>query len=215
MTFVLDKATFANFAFTAVIEDGDTSKPYRYIPMFSPDVAQQVQRGQSIESVNGARLPLRVLEQLPTNRQRFALAAKLAHRFATSTLRVEERLYIDSWGLKASTTDARYLIDVGKAARIWPHLRFHIQDDVDFWRLAYPAVFEAGAYQIPAYRTGDRELGSLLGLTLGGATRIGFGDKQGVGLTLTADFIYTRFFDTLFIINKFGFLGTATLEASF
>jgi hypothetical protein len=214
-TFVVNRSTFANLTFTGVFEDGDSSKPYRYIPLFSPEVADNVLPGQTVDSVNAARLPLRILEQLPTNRQRFALAGKIGHRFGTNTLRIEERLYIDSWGLKASTTDAKLLIDAGKRARFWPHMRFHIQDDVDFWRLAYPGVGSGSNYQVPALRTGDRELGTLLGADLGLGARFELTEKPGVALVLTADGIYTRFFETLFLINKFGFLGAATVEATF
>src|SRR5262249_14352736 len=135
-TFVIDRATFLAGSFTAVFESGDSSKPYRYIPMFAPDIAPLVQAGQSINSVNQYRLTERILEQLPTNRQRWAIAARIAHRFTSSTIRAEERFYIDSWGVKASTTDARYLHDITKNLRLWPHLRFHGQSGADFWRLA-------------------------------------------------------------------------------
>ena len=122
---VLGKATFLAISGTAVFESGDSSKPYRYIPMFDPSVVDRVPAGFSIESVHATRLPERVLEQLPTSRQRFAVAGRIAHRFASSTIRAEERLYVDSWGLKASTSDATYLIDLNPTIRVWPHVRFH------------------------------------------------------------------------------------------
>ena len=64
--------------------------------------------------MNAARLPERVLEQLPTSRNRFSMSGRLAHRFQSSTLRLDERLYADSWLLLATTTDARYLVDASK-----------------------------------------------------------------------------------------------------
>ena len=42
------------------------------------------------------------------------LAGSVAHRFPSATLRASERLYIDTWGTKATTTDARYLYDIIK-----------------------------------------------------------------------------------------------------
>jgi methylmalonyl-CoA mutase N-terminal domain/subunit len=110
-----------------VFEEGDTSKPYRHVPMFDAKVAPLIRPGEMIDTVNLYRLPERPLEQLPTSRKRFALAAQIAHRFNASTLRVSERLYADTWNLKATTTDLRYLIDVAKDVRVWPHLRFHAQ----------------------------------------------------------------------------------------
>src|SRR5262249_50036137 len=159
--FVLDKATLFAATFTAVLESGDTSKPYRYIPMFSKDVADRVPAGLAIDAVNENRLPIRVLEQLPTSRQRWAIARLLAPRFSSSTIRAEERLYIDNWGLKASTTALQYLIDVHERVRIWPAVRANLQTAASFWQLAYVAKEDkSGAgFTVPALRTGDRELG--------------------------------------------------------
>src|SRR4029077_10637004 len=110
-----------------IIENGDQSKPYRYIPLFSPEEAANVPKGASIDYVNAHRTFERPLEQLPLSRKRYAIAGDLAHRFETSTIRASERLYFDSWGVKASTTDARWFFDIGTRVRVWPHLRFHGQ----------------------------------------------------------------------------------------
>src|SRR5262249_53431942 len=158
---------------------------------------------------------IRPLEQLPLARQRYAVAARLAHRFTSSTFRIEERAYIDSWGLKASTTDAQFLIDLSKEFRVWPHLRANVQDAVDFWQLAYVAKTEAAGLVLPVYRTGDRELGPLFGLTLGAGTRLAFGKDKNWGLTATFDFVYTRFLDHLYILQRLGYFGSTTLEVDF
>jgi hypothetical protein len=214
VTFVLDKATFFASSFTAVIEAGDTSKPYRYIPMFLPDVAKRVPIGLSIDGVNKNRLPIRALEQLPTNRQRWAIAGLLAHRFSASTIRAEERLYVDSWGLKASTTDLQFLVDLNERLRIWPAARFNVQSAASFWQLAYPAApsKKDGTITLPALRTGDRELGPLYGVTLGGGVRYAFGEKKGWALSVNADVVYTRFLDHLFLRDRLGLFGATTLE---
>jgi hypothetical protein len=213
-TFVLDKATFLATSLTAVFESGDSSKPYRYMPMFTPAVTPFVPVGLSVEGVNGARLPERVLDQLPTSRQRWAIAGRIAHRFTSSTIRVEERLYIDNWGLKATTTDARFLYDVTERLRLWPHLRFHAQTGTSFWKLAYSAEYDPAlnALRVPALRTGDRELGPMFSLTGGAGGRFAFGEKKDVGLVLAADVIYTQFLDHLFILQRIGYFGAAALE---
>ena len=215
VTFVLDKASFLGTSVTAVFESGDGSKPYRYVPMFAPDVAALVQPGQSIESVQVARSPERVLEQLPTNRQRWAVAGRFARRFASSTLRFEERLYVDSWGLQASTTDALYYLDITKDIRVWPHLRFHVQSEADFWQLAYTSTFTSKGGTVPVFRTGDRELGPLWTLTGGGGVRMNLGDEGTYALILSGDVAYSRFLDHLFILQRFGYFGQSTLEVDF
>ncbi|MRG96780.1 DUF3570 domain-containing protein [Polyangium spumosum] len=211
-SFVLDKNSVLTTNFSLVVESGDSSKPYRYIPTFAPDIAPRVLPGQSLATVNFYRNPERILEQLPLSRQRFALAARYARRFSASTLRAEERLYADSWGVKATTTDLRYLYDVGKNIRVWPHFRFHAQTGAAFWQLAYVAERTPTGLQVPALRTGDRELGALLGVTGGLGTRIAFGEAKNWGLVASGDVIYTRFLNTLFILQRFGYFGALTLE---
>jgi hypothetical protein len=215
ITFVLDKATFFTPSVTAVFESGDPSKPYRYIPMFDEGIAAQIQNGLAgltPEAVNIFRLGIRPLEQLPFTRQRYALAGRIAHRFTSSTLRLEERLYIDSWGLPASTTDARFIVDASKDLRAWPHLRVHAQGGADFWQIAYVAKPTPTGLVVPFYRTGDRELGPLVALTLGAGGRLQFGKEKNWGLSATFDFVYTRFLDHLYILQRFGYFGATTLE---
>ena len=71
-----------------------------------------------------------------------------------ATIRVEERLYIDNWGLKASTTDVKYLIDLSERIRIWPHLRFAVTPLVAaasmiLLALTLPAIVAAGWWLRP------------------------------------------------------------------
>jgi hypothetical protein len=124
---VIGPATLATLSFSAIIENGDQSKPYRYIPMFSPVEGANVPQGASIDYVNAHRLFERPLEQLPLARRRFALAFQIAHRLESSTFRANQRLYVDNWGAKATTTDARWIFDVADRLRLWPHFRFHAQ----------------------------------------------------------------------------------------
>ncbi len=216
-SFVINKATVFAASFTAVLENGDTSKPYRYIPMFSVADAAKVPAGLTIEGVHKNRLPIEPLEQLPTNRQRWAVAGLIAHRFASSTFRAEERLYIDSWGLKASTTEGQFLIDMNDRMRVWPQARFHAQTAASFWQLAYAARLNPNGtgYTVPALRTGDRELGPLVGVTLGGGIRYALGEKKNWAISFTGDVVYTRFLQHLYLLDRMGYFGATTLEVDF
>lgn len=210
-SFVLDAATILSLLGDVVIENGDTSKPYRYIPLFAPGT--HVPNGASIDEVTRLRVSARPLEQLPTSRDRYAITARIAHRFARSTLRVDERLYTDSWALKASSTDARYLIDLGRRWEIGPHLRFHAQTPVSFWQRAYEL---RPGFDYPALRTGDRELGPLLGVTAGMTVRFGVGphanpDAWRIGLDINGT--ETRYFDDLYITQRLSTLAVLSLEA--
>jgi hypothetical protein len=210
-TFILDKATFIVPTVTGVLMLGDTSKPYRFLPLFEPD--DTIGAGETVRSVNLRRLPLRVDEQVPDERKRLAFALLFAHRFTSATIRLEERLYIDDWGLKASTTDMVLPIDFASWFRLGPHLRFHAQTGVDFWELAYRAERTTSGFKIPQLRTGDRELGPIMAGTGGLITRLGLGDDWG--LTLTGDAIYTRFLDHLYVRGRLGVFAAASLETKF
>ena len=144
-----------------IIENGDQSKPYRYVPMFAPDVAPLVPKGASIDQVNQAAPP----------REAAGAAAALAapargDRRATRAGSTARR----SGSKSACTTTrgassprprtSRWIFDLGRRFAIWPHARFHVQNSVSFWQRAYVSG-PAPGWNLPEYRTGDRELGPL------------------------------------------------------
>ena len=210
LTFVLDPSTVATLLGDVMLENGDTSKPYRYIPLFAPGT--DVPRGAPVDVVNALRVTARPLEQLPLSRQRYAVTARIARRLARATLRAEERLYVDSWLLKATTTDARLLFDVSRRVETGPHGRVHAQTAVSFWQRAY--TFGPG-FDYPALRTGDRELGPLVNLTGGWTLRLGIGSKAtpmswvlGFDLNVTS----TQYLDDLYLTHRVSTVGGITLE---
>jgi hypothetical protein len=210
-TIVASRSTLVSIVTDLMIEYGDPSKPYRYVPMFAPGT--DVPRGASIDLVTQLRLPARVLEQLPTRRDRLALSAGFGHRFRRSTLRMDELLYADTWDLKGSATDARWLFDIGRRVELGPHLRFYGQTSVSFWQRAYTLV--GNAY--PALRTGNRELGPLLNFTGGGSMRAAIGRQKdprawvlGVDVNVTS----TQYLDDIYLTNRFSFVGSLSLEAA-
>lgn len=198
-----------------VVERGDQSKPYRYVPIFSAANAERIGRGEAAETVARLRSQPRPLEQLPLGRERGALTARLALRLPiAASLRLEERLYLDSWGLEASTTDARVIFDVGSRVMLWPHVRFHVQGGVDFWQRAY--VGSAG--DLPAWRTGDRELGPLASTAVGGGVRLALGSegrRDDWLLTVTVDGTNTQFFDAVYVSSRLAGLAVTRLEVAF
>jgi hypothetical protein len=211
---VAGPATLLSFSGGVIIENGDQSKPYRYIPMFSAVEAAAVPAGASIDYVNAHRLFERPLEQLPLARRRFALSFQIAHRLESSTLRASERVYDDNWGLKASTTDARWFFDAGERLRLWPHFRFHAQTPVGFWQRAYVSGSGPG-FSLPEFRTGDRELGPLWGVTGGGGVKVFLGTNAHphvFAIAAEVDAVYTSYLDDLYITGRTGVLGSITLE---
>jgi hypothetical protein len=211
-TIVVDRRTTLSLLLDVLLENGDQASPYRYIPLFTPGAS--VPLGASIDLVNALRVSERPKEVLPSSRERFALTTRLAHRFRRSTLRLEERVYGDSWLLFATTTDARYLFDLGRRVETGPHARLHVQSGVDFWQRAY--TLEPG-FNDPEFRTGDRELGPLVNVTGGWGWRLGLGSSGNPTawvLGFDASFTSTRFLDDLYLTERVSTLLGVSLEAN-
>jgi hypothetical protein len=211
LSVVVDRATVVSFVGDVLIEYGDPSKPYRYVPLFAPGVV--VPSGATIDQVDALRLSERALEQLPLARDRYALTMRWAHRFRRSTLRLDERAYVDTWGLKASTTDARVYFDLGRRAVVGPHLRFYGQTPVDFWQRAYVL---APGFAYPALRTGNRELGPLVDFTGGASFRAFSGNVAARTWSFGLDFnlTETRYLDDIYLATRYSFDGAVSFEVS-
>jgi hypothetical protein len=124
---------------------------------------------------------------------------------------------MDTWGMFASTSDARYLVDLGEHLRVWPHLRIHAQKGTSFYQLAYAAEVDqnGSAVNIPLYRTGDRELSPMLQLTAGGGARIALtSDKAPTryAIVVSGDVMYGHYFRSLFIRSRTAVYGTVGFE---
>ncbi len=211
ITLILDRATTGSALFDMEFVNGDTSSPYRYVALFAPGTS--VPAGASIDAVNALRLSERAIEEVPLSRSRYALTLSLAHRFHASTIRLEERLYDDTWDLLAQTSDARWLVDLGRRVELGPHVRVHDQTGASFWERTY--VLRPG-FNYPAYRTGDRQLGPLVNLTGGGSLRVGVGSaRDPMAWTLGLDFeaTYSRYFDDLYLTDRVATLGALTIAA--
>jgi hypothetical protein len=219
VTLTLNRVAVLSIVDDVVLESGNQSKPYRYIPMFDAAVAPTIGKGASIDEVNAKRLPVRPIENLPGGRGRYAVTARFGYRLARGTLRIDERLYTDTWRLHASTTEVRYYLDLSKRWTLWPRLRFNVQSAAYFWNRAYVAALGPdGRLDVPEFRTGDRELGPLE--TLGGGVGATFGLGRDVepsrySVTVQTDVMNTQFFDALYVTSRTAFLGTIGLQGAF
>jgi len=217
ITFVLSPTTLLVTGITAQLESGENAKLYRYVPFFRPEDVPLVKPGEPIQSVNDARLNVRAREVVPPNRNRLAIGARINHRFSSGTLRLEERVYTDTWGIKASTTDARYMYDLGDHLRVWPHLRYHVQSGASFYQLAYAAE-TTPTLRLPTYRTGDREASPMMTISVGGGARIALTSEKAptqYALILSGEVMYSYYFRSLFIKSRTAVYGTVGFEVEF
>ncbi len=217
-TFVLSPLSLLVLGGGVALEDGDQSKPYRYVPLFAPGVLVPV--GASVEQVNNERMAIKPLEQLPLDRQRFNLSGRFVSRIRNNaTLRVEERLYYDTWAMMATSTDARYLVDVRPRLRVWPHLRVHVQTASSFYRRVYGGTQDVtGVATVPEFRTTDRELSPMFGITGGGGVRYALtepGSKVELAVFTSGDILFNYYLNALYIRTRFAGYGTIGIEADF
>jgi hypothetical protein len=178
-----------------------------------------VRAGSTIDLVNSVRLSARPREFVPPQRNRVAIGGRINHRMGNGTIRAEERLYTDDWGIKASTTDLRYLHDLGEHLRVWPHFRLHAQTGASFYQLAYSARQEEGTpVQIPRYRIADREASPMIAVTAGGGARISLTGEKSTpefAVIVSGDVMYNRYLASLFITGRTAVWGTVAFEAEF
>jgi hypothetical protein len=217
VTFVVNRSTIASLSFDEIMERGYLAKPYRYLPVVASGAAAQVPVGASIDLVKSLN-EYSVAENVPTARNRSALAGRLAYRSGSATFRGDQRFYYDSWELAASTTDLHEYIDLGSRVIVWPHLRAHVQKGVVFWRRITEQIPNAtGPAGIPTYRAGDRELGPLYTLTGGFGIKIRLNSDVHAPWTLSIqmDGIYTRYLDAIYIAQRQAIFGALGLESAF
>jgi len=214
---VLDRSSRLVLLSEGSLELGRQEKPYRFLPLFDTATAALIEPGESIESVNALRLPGRVAERVPETRRRFTLTADWARRGARHTLRANERLYADSWGLYASTSDLSWLWDVSSRLTLEPRARFHVQSSVDFWQRAYAAELDGAELSVPSLRSGDRELSALWTASLGFGSEWRTQATYGQGWTFGAliELGFTQFLDALFIEQRSSGLVVLTVERAF
>jgi hypothetical protein len=217
LAIVVNRSTELTFVLDSTLEYGRQEKPYRYLALFAAAVARAVPNGADIDTINAMRLPGRVAERLPETRQRYAFSTRLASRGASRTFIAFERFYADSWGLIATTTDLRYVFDLGSHFNLHPEARVHLQSGTTFWRRAYVGSVSAGLVQAPEYRSGDRELGPLLSATLGLGSDWLLGNPSDNPWVLGAVVEGTRtaYFDALFISKRYAEFLALTLEKTF
>lgn len=215
-TFVLNRFMVASVQLDGDFERGYLAKPYRYIPLFAPGTGQDLPAGAAPRLVDERRLDERPIDNLPASRDRYALTGRIAGRVGRATLRLDERLYTDSWGLWALTTDSRVMVDVGRRWLLWPHLRFHTQSGAGLWRRAYEAIAQAdGTLAPPRYRSGDRELSRLDIVTAGFGVklRLTHSIHSPWFLSYQLDAAYTHYLDALYITERWSFFSALGISA--
>lgn len=187
---VVDPETLVQVGYSIAQVEGYQASPYRYVAV-----------GQ------GAYLP----ERHPRSRSRHALAGRLRRALGDDVvLRVGERLYLDDWGLFATTTDLALAFRAGDVVEIEVRDRFHFQSAASFYQERYDAP--------RTFVSVDRELSTMLDNYVGAAlilTSDGPAPFRWFRFDLRADLFYYHFFDYTRLAGRIGALTSLGLEAAF
>jgi hypothetical protein len=186
--------------------------------VFDAATVQAVPKGASVEVVNRLRAPELPLENAPTTRNRYAITVGIDYRTGMGMLRAAERFYADSWRLYAWTTDAGYAWTPSKRWAVGPNIRVHAQSGVDFWRRAYALGTADDSFTLPAFRTGDRQLGPLITVGGGVAMSYAFGSEARPSawtFVLDGTLMQTRFLDHLYVTSRTAELASLGVLAEF
>ena len=219
LDFVIDRASLGSLIARRHRRE---RRPVQAVPLHPDvlaDVAPTVPKGASIAWVNAnSASPSGPSSSCRSRASRSALTGRYAHRFDASTLRLEERLYDDSWGL--ARLDDRRALDLRSrealralAARALPR--------ADSGELL-AARLRLGARRRPgtcrSTGTGDRELGPLWttegGLASSG-TSAATAEPRTWALQLPRDGMYTAFLDDLYLTHRIAVLGALGFEGTF
>ena len=109
-------------------------------------------------------------------------------------------------------------MDVSRRVSLGPHVRFNTQTPVAFWQLAYVSKFTSQGWSVPKWRTGDRELGPLRGLTGGGELHIAVGPTGNPTSWIpgiVGDAIWTSYSNDLYLTDRVSGFGALSIEATF
>jgi hypothetical protein len=157
------------------VQTGYLAKPYRFVPLFSPEGldAAGAEGGLDLDNFERFTMSERPAEHVPDLRWRQTLAARAAYWLASPglALRADYRFYADSWALFAHTLELGVVWPLGPVTLSLAE-RVHRQDAASFYEEAY--VVRDG--QLPEYRTLDRELAGQLGSTTRAGVELSLGD---------------------------------------
>jgi hypothetical protein len=132
---------------TIQLLDGFQSNPYRAVQYGNQHHAPQ--------------------ERQPTIRQRYAVFFRLAYALPElrAATRAMVRLYDDSWGVRAVTTDVVATKYIGQSIQMSLRAHYHLQGGASFYRSSSELRIKGLTGE---YWTGDRELAPMANYLLGG-----------------------------------------------
>jgi len=141
-------------------ETGYLTEPYKVLSVVDP--------------ATGTPTATQLKEKRPDERDRKDALLNTVYHLTNDVAYASYRYYWDDWGVRSSTFDLKYRVNLGDHAFVQPHVRYYAQNAATFYR----AELLQGE-PVPAFASSDERLGVLhtvtYGLTYGWPVRKGPG----------------------------------------
>jgi hypothetical protein len=191
-TQVLGPRTLLQAGYSFQLASGYQASPYRFVHI-----------EQGMTSCPNPPICSSVPETDPNDRYRHAFVLGLKrHLFQDSALQIDDRFYVDNWGVVSNTVQLHYIVDF-ETVTLRFRERFYYQSAASFFQSHYYSD------QAP-YITADRELSTFFS-NLAGVKLTYKLDRVVAGLSLEAkvDVFYFYYIDFAYLADRVG----ANLEA--
>ncbi|MCP4444284.1 MAG: DUF3570 domain-containing protein [Myxococcales bacterium] len=213
-TQVIDTKTLLRVVYSLTVQDGYMEKPYRSVPIFDGAGLQLLETTGSklgLGNFDVHRLAFKPAEEVPDSRYRHAAALRGLRYFDSlgASLRLDYRLYGDSWGMFGHTVETAFSKAFESSLHIESWARVHYQGGVDFWRRTYSVN---DATSLPSLRTTDKSLSPYWQGT--GGLRVGWA-FFGFEAYAQSALMYSSFLDHLFIDSRIAIMSQGGLRWHF
>jgi hypothetical protein len=212
ITQVIDRRTLVRLVYSLTAQQGYMEKPYRLVPLFDDAglaMAEADGVALDLDSFDAYRLASKPPEEVPDDRYRHAVALRALHYLPSmsSSLRVDYRFYVDSWGITAHTLEPALYREIGESWRVNAFARLYRQSAASFWQRTYRVSDPAMA---PRWRTVDKSLSPFASATAGLRGEWQRGDTLSAYAEVSA--AYTRFEDYLFLDDRLAVMSLLGLR---
>lgn len=202
----INEITLVRAVYTLTAQFGYMEKPYRTVPLFDAAglaAARADSARLTLDTFDEYRLSVRPPEAVPDNRYRHAVALRGLRYLPSlrSSVRLDYRLYGDSWGVFAHTIEPAVYRALNETWRLNLWSRFHQQSSASFWQREYVV---SGPNAVPATRTIDRALTSSWHLT--GGARFEW-QREPFAFYFELAAMHSSFTDHLLIDSRFALIS--------
>ncbi len=211
LTQVVDTKTLVRAVYSLTHQRGYLEKPYRSVPIFDAAALRLLEDNGvalGLDNFDMHRLAFKPAEEVPDSRTRHAAALR-ALRFVDAidaSLRLDYRLYGDSWGMFGHTVEAALVKRLPWKLRLDSWARLHYQDGVSFWKKTYTVD---NMMSLPSLRTTDKSLSPYWQGTGGVRLERVWGHWKTY---FQVAGMYTSFLEHLFIDSRFAIVSQGGLR---